>query len=148
MTDCRSITVRAMATYVILAFAILVSGCDSGPEVYPVTGTVTLDGQPVEGAAVGLIPTVGGRHGSAVTDAKGEFVVGTFTPDDGALAGEHTVVVTKVKIVKPGNERAGIPPVLEYVVPERYDQPEASGLSVTVAKGTEPLELKLTKQGK
>lgn len=131
------------ATVIVFAFCFSLPGCDQGPVVYPVSGRVTVDGEPVEGAAVGMIPAVGGRHGAAVTDANGDFVVGTFTPSDGALAGEHKIVVTKVKMIKPGNERAGIAPEYEYVVPGRYDDPETSGLNVTVTKEMEPLKLEL-----
>ena len=90
-----------------------------------------------------MIPKAGGRHGSAITDANGDFTVGTFTADDGALAGEHTIVVTAQRMIKPGNDRAGTLPVMEYITPERYDNPETSDLKVDVVKGLEPLQLKL-----
>lgn len=134
----------AVGALALVTFALVAAGCDRGPVLYPVTGSLTLDGKPLKGAAIGFIPKAGGRHGAAVTDENGEFVVGTFTADDGAWAGEHTIVVSAQRMVKPGNDRAGILPVMEYITPERYDNPETSGLPVEVKKDMDPVELRLT----
>lgn len=75
---------------------LLVTGCggSGSPPTGRVTGVVTFRGQPVEGAQVTFFAQQG-RPGSGVTDAKGRFVLSTFGSHDGALPGEHVVVISK-----------------------------------------------------
>jgi len=62
--------------FVCLAALACLVGCSSGSDIgaTPVTGTVTLDGQPVEAANVAFSPkTADGRAAAGVTDASGRF---------------------------------------------------------------------------
>ena len=75
----------------IMLIVALEAGCGpSRPALLPAEGLVTLDGKPLADAAVAFQPKAGGRPASARTDASGRFKVGTYTPRDGALPGEHT----------------------------------------------------------
>lgn len=69
-------------------------GCDTSPALYPVTGTVTHEDKPVEGANVQFVPTEG-IPSNAVTDAAGKFTLMT-AGKPGAAAGEYKVTVNKV----------------------------------------------------
>ena len=69
---------------------LVASGC--GGNTVPVSGVVTLDGKPVEGAAVSFTPEksdgVGGSYGK--TDAQGRYSLKTVIGDKaGAAAGKH-----------------------------------------------------------
>ena len=113
----------------------------------PVSGTVTQNGQPLEGAAVTFVPTDGGRSASGMTDASGKFSLTTLDPGDGALPGSYQVTITKKETVgkeytqEEANayyaEHQTQPPAPEIknVLDEKYAQPETSGLTAEVAEG-------------
>jgi hypothetical protein len=136
-----------------LVVSLLLAGCgDSGPEMAPVSGIVTVDGQPVANAAVMFVPEAGGRPATGLTDAEGKFSLETLKPGDGALVGKHKVTVTGVKTtgvqatedglsgsVDPGQVRE------EWFVPQKYSKPDTSGLTQEVTQGMPPVELKLSK---
>jgi len=71
------------------------SGCsqDDRPELAPVTGIVTLDGQPLERAAVIFRPSEG-RASRGLTDAKGRFHLLYLRDIPGAMLGNHKVSIT------------------------------------------------------
>ena len=74
---------------------ITAAGCaPKHPPTIRVTGTVKYHGQPLAGAAVSFF-TGAGRAASGITDDQGRFQLSTFGPNDGALAGKHTVTITK-----------------------------------------------------
>jgi hypothetical protein len=93
---------RLLGLTVLLAAA---AGCDGRRAPVPVSGTVTLDGNPVEGATV-TFHLVGddkdGRPAIGQTDKTGTFRLTTGT-EDGARPGEYKVVI--VKNVLPGPKR-------------------------------------------
>ena len=128
------------------------SGCGSSrPDTVPVRGTVTLDGQPVSGAAVLLIPSEGGRPAEGISDEDGSFRLSTFAHGDGALPGQHAVTIT---LIDPTGGRpadaAGLSPTApgvtvptKWTVPKKYSMPTTSGITVEVEQGIEPLTLRL-----
>src|SRR5262249_39083032 len=60
-----------------------------------VTGPLTLDGQPMEGAIVTFVPANPGKGEIAygTTDKDGAFRLTTSKPNDGAVPGEYKVTV-------------------------------------------------------
>lgn len=109
---------------VIVAITLVaLAGCGASgrPTLYKVTGKVTLNGQPLGGAAVAFHPAnpeSTARGAMARTQDDGSFVLGTFSNDDGAVAGEYAVTVTKTKFkagldtksLTMGPPREGAPP--------------------------------------
>jgi hypothetical protein len=71
-----------------------VLGC-GGRGAKPVKGIVTLEGNPVAGATVVLMPEGDGRPASGCTDSHGAFQLMTFQPGDGAMPGAYRVVINK-----------------------------------------------------
>lgn len=129
-----------------------IAGCGPTlPVVGKVSGHVTLDGVPIEGAAVMFVPVTGGRPATGVTNANGDFVLTTFSVTDGALIGEHHVTVAKRKPAlvpearteTPGPVRPGASQP-EWQTPERYSRPEQSGLSATVTEGDNQFNFQLS----
>jgi hypothetical protein len=142
---------------ILLGMILLVAGCGSKlPTTAPVSGTVLLDGKPVEGAAVSLVPNAGGRFGYGTTDAQGKFTISTYGDNDGATLGGHKILVTKADIIPPTKAAATIEDQEELLrgggagwtfkshIPEKYGSPDKTDLTVEVAVGLEPLELKLS----
>jgi hypothetical protein len=82
---------------VCLGVAVGCSGAaEDQPEVFPVSGTVTHKGQPVEGAVVSFTTEGAARAATGTTDAEGKFVLSTYGDGDGAVPGPHKVTVVKV----------------------------------------------------
>ena len=78
-----------------LLVCLFLAGCDTGPGLAPVEGTVTLDGNPLEGAEVEFQPAgEGGRPSVGVTDASGHYELRYTMKEKGALLGEHIVRIS------------------------------------------------------
>jgi hypothetical protein len=117
----------------------LIVGCGRSGTAPTVTvaGTVTYKGEPVSDANVACTPK-SGRPALGKTDAQGKFALSTFSPNDGAVEGEHTVTIT------PG--LSGPPPMIgtpeaknwkppKAPFPAKYGSPKSSNLTATVKKG-------------
>ncbi|WP_146117760.1 MULTISPECIES: carboxypeptidase-like regulatory domain-containing protein [Pirellulaceae] len=68
-------------------------GCSKGdmPEIGHVSGTVTLDGKPMEGVQVMFEPVDGARSSTAMTDAEGKYVLQYNGNTEGTKTGENLV---------------------------------------------------------
>lgn len=132
------------------------AGCGrhAGPVVQFVEGLVLLDGQPLEGATVGLSPVEGspGLPAYARTDARGVFRVTSTRGgrrDAGAAAGDYIVTIEKVvaedapeveddekrsaAVKKPARAASRRQPW--NVVPGIYGETETSPLRATIQSG-------------
>ncbi len=87
---CRA---HAAITLAILLTSVA-GGCYSGSDMAPVHGVVSVDGEPVAGAAIAFRPETGGRPAWAITEEDGTYQLQTINPGDGALIGTHTVTIT------------------------------------------------------
>jgi hypothetical protein len=145
----RAIDWRRTLLGLLLASAWLVPpGCGSGhPKTTSVTGSVTYQGQPVGGAQV-MFYCKTGRPAEGVTDPAGRFTLTTFRDNDGALAGEHAVVISKPMHAGNVAQKAAIdnphaPPASpggartmpRQAIPARYALPGQSPLRATVTLG-------------
>jgi hypothetical protein len=114
-SSCLRGSLRSLTVGTALLSALL-SGCNS--DIVPVSGRVTLDGQPLANAVVTFQPirdssaeppTATGSVGQ--TDAEGRYVLRLVDPDiAGALVGEHVVTISTamtsaVEGEPPGGER-------------------------------------------
>jgi hypothetical protein len=118
---------RTLAAALLTAFCV---GCGQS-ETVPVTGTVTLNGQPATEAEVLFTPTKG-RMASGQTDAAGKFTLSTNKPGDGAVPGEHKVTI--VQYYPPGKAPpmgGGPPPRF----PAIYAEVSQTPLKATVERG-------------
>jgi hypothetical protein len=146
------------STFLFSVVLSLVAGCSAreGSATAPVTGAVTYQNAPVEGATVVFAPTAGGKPATGVTDAQGRYVLSTFAVKDGAVPGEYKVSVTKTQMEGPtmsDEERnrflqehpGAIPPapVSKNLLPARYLSPQSSDLTVTVTNGDNDIPLAL-----
>ena len=117
------------------------AGCGkTGVPTYPVSGTVTLDGQPLDGATVMFVPKSGPPHG-AVTDAAGAFSIGG---KPGVPAGMCGIMITKASAggealsnptpedLQRMAERGTTAKPERSAVPQNYGRSETSGLTAEV----------------
>jgi hypothetical protein len=120
---------RTACVWAALAVA---AGCGAKtPATSSVTGVVTFNGTPLEGAQVTFFGE--GRPAAGIADAQGRFQLMTFGPGDGALPGEYVVVITKTEAgsTDPNNPYAPV----RSLIPERYGDRAKSGLTATVQLG-------------
>lgn len=144
------------------------SGCGGGIDfkTVPASGIVTLDGKPVAGAGVTFMSKEGNKVASADTDADGKFALKTMVGKqsvNGAVVGVHKVGVSKTESSGPDagkkegetdkemvNRMSGQATNTsefkeKYIVPKRYNSPENSQITATVAEGgSTDIEIKLT----
>ncbi len=113
------------ARMVLLAPLCLLVGCFGSDKIAPVSGVVTLDGEPLPGAIVGYEPIategdVEAGYGSyAKTDDNGRYTLRSLKNEDGALIGQHRVSVsTVVGKEGPNGEMLGL---TKEQVPARYN---------------------------
>ena len=79
----------------LLLMAVLLAGCgQSGPELAPVSGRVTLDGRPLEMADVVFQPDDARSPSYGRTDADGRYELGYKRGVAGALVGGHNVSIS------------------------------------------------------
>jgi len=97
-------------------------------------GTVTLDGQSIEGVNVTLNPRGGANAAGGITNDRGKFTVNT-SGFAGATPGEYDVTFTKVEI--PGQDLSfeesqaqfgGRAPTPIYHIPKKYESARTSGI--------------------
>jgi hypothetical protein len=126
-------------------------GCGGGPVLVGITGTVTLDGKPVEGASVTFMPQFAGQPALGTTDAAGKFTLTTHPHGRGAMPGTHKVTVRKVEttgfLTDGEGLSGGVAPegIQEtWHTPKRYADPETSDLTIEVESGMAPVEIELT----
>jgi hypothetical protein len=123
---------------VVLA-VLAVAGCggdDGRLDVYPVTGTITYQGKPIEGAKVYFFGQGDKLRAAGVpvpegqTDANGKFELKTYEPGDGAPAGTYGVAISWMEVVSPSDDPEA--QVERDRFGGRYSEVDKSGLTATV----------------
>ncbi|RCS54199.1 hypothetical protein DTL42_03350 [Bremerella cremea] len=125
-------------------------GCGSQGNVAPVAGTITLDGAPLEGAAVSFQPiatdkdsmTVSGMGSYGRTDAQGHYELKMIETDgEGASVGTHRVQVSVA-------EEKGGDALTTDKVPARYRGADSELTFDVPTEGTKTANFDLTTKRK
>jgi hypothetical protein len=133
-----------------LAF-VFASGCGSSKFV-PVSGRVTLNGQPLANATVAFQPVGEGQTvemgpgSSGKTNENGEYTLTTATGKKGAVVGKHRVLISTVETNSEEEQRPqrGKRPAPDKI-PRRYRIGEKDELSFVVPPaGTDKADFALT----
>jgi hypothetical protein len=117
-----------------LLLVTMAAGCGGSPKLLPVSGVVTLDGQPLSDAGVLFCPIANGPAASDTTDARGRFQLVTVNMP-GAIVGSYRVSVAKTQTT--GADALGTPGSkvhTRWLIPEKYGKPETSGLQAAVGR--------------
>ena len=102
----RARLVAALPVCIAVVAMCICSGCGNGGrfEIAPVSGTVTLNGQPLTEARIGFEPMAttgslaGGSGSYATTDEQGKFELSTVHGKAGAVIGRHRVWIRTIKL--------------------------------------------------
>jgi hypothetical protein len=116
-----------------------ISGCNNKPKLAPVSGQVKIDGTPLEHGTV-TVWVKGYRPAVGNIDKSGRFALETYGTGVGCLPGEYAVTVSSV-IMKRN------PDSMHYFIPERYEDPKRSGLTVKVDVPRDNWNIDLTWKG-
>jgi hypothetical protein len=135
---------RAAVAAAALVLSLSVIGCGpTRPAVVPAAGIVTLDGKPLAGGFIRLVPAAS-RPATGAIGPDGRFTLGTFAAADGCVPGTHGVEV--IGPLPPGGETAAAVPAPTVTVPARYRAAETSGLTITITGPTRDLSILLTSE--
>ncbi|WP_417749508.1 carboxypeptidase-like regulatory domain-containing protein [Rosistilla oblonga] len=139
---CKNRFMRVASLFVI-ALAVGCGGEPPLPDAYPASGRVLLDGKPIEGVSVTLLPQAGvpGRGGYGVTDANGAFSITSVEGQDGVQPGKYKVVFQKLaqpdgSPIPPGATAADVG--AENILPPAYNSPEMCTTFADIQAGTNP----------
>jgi hypothetical protein len=115
------------------------TGCNRGPLVVEVSGTVTHNGQPVPNLMLHFIPDEG-RPSWGGTDEAGHYTLHYLPKREGAIIGSHKVFVD-LKPLPPGREQTAPPdwPAIRT----KYGSRETTPLRVEVKTAGQVLDLQL-----
>lgn len=129
---------RVIAAAALAAVVLTLTGCDGSPKIVPVSGTVTIDGQPLTYGHVQVLPE-GWRPASGRLDGSGRFTLTTTTPNDGCPVGKHPVVVLAGESITPET--------MKWHAPTKYADVKTSGLTVEITGPTTDLKIELKSDG-
>lgn len=153
--------INLMLKYRLLLSCLLLclTGCGGGGgdestlDVYPVNGTVTVDGKPLPSVTVFFMPAEGtsGLGAGGVTDETGAFTLKYKDDRDGVPAGTYRVLFSR--LVKPdgssiGNDEIAIDVGAVNQIADIYNDPEKTPVSATVGKTNEPYKFEVKSKGK
>jgi hypothetical protein len=126
----------------VVALVALLLGCsqESGPPLGKVSGTVMLDGVPVEGAGLEFIGDAGGvAYGR--TDRSGKYYMSFGANRTGALVGRNLVRITAGDKITIGDKKYEG----REVFPKKYN--EKSALYIDVVSGGNRFDFKCESAG-
>ena len=137
----------------VLGSVALVCGCNKtvDPTLVPVSGTVTVQGQPLANATVTFIPKDGtpGFGGVGKTDAAGKFtLLGSRDNVPGIPPGEYRVAISK-RLMPDGSEvpaNDNTPPMMSPAkesLAAGYSNPGTTTLTATAQPGGGPFDFAL-----
>ena len=124
----------------LFAFIVGCGGSGNTPPLGQVSGTVTLNGEPLEGATVEFLPD-NGRPSIGMTDADGKYSLLFRANTSGALIGTHTVRITSQRGRSGGEGGEPLVEARPEVVPREYN--DGSSLSVEVTEGSNTHDFEL-----
>ena len=120
-----------------------VAGCGDGRGVrIPVSGKVTIDGNPVAFGSVTFMPVTGvkpRRPGGGSIESDGTFQISSFTPKDGLYEGEYRVMILAIEPINDLSQR--------WHAPQKYSSIKTSGLKAEITGSKTEVNFELSWEG-
>jgi hypothetical protein len=124
-----------IAALSVCAGLVSVAGCgEKLPARVPVSGTVTIDGQPLTYGSIMFMNTSTRPAGGAI-DSQGRFTLSCYEAADGAIIGHHRVKVNASQPVTTDSVR--------WLAPKKYADENTSGIEVEVTEPTDDVKIEL-----
>ena len=137
----RYVMRSAMAGMLLVGLAV---GCDRGPKMAPVVGTVTVNGEPIKLGTIMFYPS-SGRPATGQIGSDGTYSLTTLEPGDGAPPGEYVVTIDAVEVaestpaptsleeeIAAGASGKAPESTITFLVPEKYADRTSTPLTATV----------------
>ena len=122
---------QTVFAYMLLVGVTCCVGCGSkSSSMAAVRGKVRLDDKPLSNGFIVTLPTSG--RGAKGTIRNGEFELGTFSTNDGAVIGTHKVSISANESSQGAGPEAGAG---KSLLADRFSNPETSGLTIEVKAG-------------
>lgn len=144
MTSVLRTTALCLSLFTVMFIGTGCGGGGSGPELGSVTGVITLDGKPLEGANIEFTPVGGaGRPSAGESDSSGYYSLTYKGTTNGARIGEHEVTMTTFQEAMNYGGAEGFEdmPGRDEEIPKKY---AAEKLRVKVEPGSNTINLELT----
>jgi hypothetical protein len=119
----------------LLLMLTLLAGCDDRPTRVPVSGIVTIDGQPLGRGNIKFVPA-SGRPSAGAIGEDGRFTLTCYDGNDGALLGTHRVQVAANRIISDSK--------IEWFAPPKYADFRTSEITVDVTEPVDDLKIELS----
>lgn len=114
-------------------------GCgESGPEIVPVSGRVSIDGQPLRHGFIRFLPD-GWRASTGEIDSDGRFTLSCHQAGDGAAVGCHRIEITAAEQISEHE--------LRWHAPKKYADASVSGLTYEISEPTSEVLFDLSWSG-
>jgi hypothetical protein len=127
----RITTFHGLVLVALAAAVCLLGGCGSDQlKTAVVRGTVTYNGKPVPNGTISFVP-VSGPNATGEIQPDGTYTLTTYRKGDGAVLGQHTVVIVAMEDTSKRlpEERNPLPPP---IVPLKYTSLATSDLRADV----------------
>ena len=133
----------------ITVLAVAASGCSRGgkqiPNRVPVSGRVTIAGQPLAYGTVQFVPDSPEGHAAMATIKAGSFTLASAESFPGVVKASYKVSIVSPQPIDPSNRPSDpfSPEANKSNIPKRYGNIETSGLAVDVTGPTHDLTFDL-----
>jgi hypothetical protein len=117
----------------LLGLVLFLAGCSSGPATGQLTGKVLFDGKPVSAGSVKCVDALGKVHNMAISPE------GKYRLPRVAVGLARFAVETHTRV--PEGMRTPTEAEKPIALPERYSNPDTSGLQVEVRRGETPYDI-------
>jgi hypothetical protein len=122
-----------------LVAALLIGGCGGRSDLGEVSGTVTLEGEPLANARIVFQPQSQGSASFGMTDEQGKYTLQYSDEDMGAAIGTHTVSISTFVVPDPDADEPA--EAREERVPAKYNVDSELTAEVTAGSNTINFEL-------
>jgi len=129
-----------------------VVGCGpTGPATVPVSGTLTIGGQPANNVGINLVPTAAAGIPASGNVENGAFTV--FSGNEGkpgAMVGKYKVVLYPMASAEAakqaygaGGAKSSAAPVVSAPFPDKYRDPSTSDKEIEITGATSELKIEI-----
>ena len=120
----------------LLAIGLVSVGCDGRPSRVPVSGKVTVNGEPLEVGSITFYAAAGGRPGGTSLGEGGSYSITMYELNDGLPPGKYLVAVAAADWI---SDKA-----MRWHAPKHYQDVKTSGLTAEIKNKTTTLNFDLT----
>jgi hypothetical protein len=139
------------ALLTLLAF-LAASGCNRGPALAPVEGTVRMNGRPLANVQVEFWPEASGARSTGLTDKDGRYQLTYDGKQAGAAVGPHRVLLYDLQVYGENplprggrrNKDADVTPVRASRFPASYSDSVKTPLKREVGASPNVIDLEVT----